>query len=118
WSCELCRGNHDFLWRVQERLGDGSLSHLPNRDGACALGSGDFHGLYAAGLSQDIHGDSQRAMERDCRSSIQSPCSNRSPDWPPSLLRILPAIVCANPNADLPELSLGKSKPPHGYAEL
>ena len=53
---ELCRGNHDLFWCVQERLGDGSLSHLPNRNGACALGSGDLHGLHAARLSQDIHG--------------------------------------------------------------
>jgi NADH-quinone oxidoreductase subunit M len=98
WSCELCRGNHDLFWCVQERLGDGSLSHLPNRDGACALGRGDLHGLYAAGLSQDIHGHDERAMERDCRSSsrIASPC--RISRWRTSLLWIFSAISCANGN--------------------
>ena len=41
-------------------------SYFPNRDRACALGRGDLDGLYAARLSQDVHGNPSERWTKGC----------------------------------------------------
>src|SRR6059058_3828853 len=57
-------------------------------------------------------------MERGWRSSSRAASPCRISYWRTSLLWIFSAIPCANGDADAPDISLGKWKPPHRYAEL
>src|SRR5207237_4929814 len=68
---KLCGRNHDLLWRIQTWMENGRLSQFSNCDGAGPLVSSDLDGLYAASLSQDVHGHDGRTVERSCGSS---PC--------------------------------------------
>jgi len=51
WVRQLCRRNHDLLWRIQKWLGNGTVSSVSNCNRAGTLGRGDFDGLYAPRLS-------------------------------------------------------------------
>src|SRR3989454_8899384 len=84
---------------------NGRLSQFSNCDGAGPLGSSDLDGLYAASLSQDVHGHDARTVERSCRSSPGVACAGDAAGGRASLLRIFSAILCANGGAHFPHLS-------------
>src|SRR5207245_6650064 len=91
--------NPDLLRRIPKRMGDGALSYFSNRDRAWALGRRDLGGLYAARLSQDFYGNAPRTLsglERTCRSSTGLARAGDAVGRCVALLRVFPAIVCAN----------------------
>jgi len=118
WLCQLCRRNHDLFWRVQERLGNGTLPYFSNRDSARTLGRRHFNGLYAARLSQSVHGHHERAVAGSRRSSLWAARSGYVAGWRAYLLRILPAVVCANRNSCVSHLFDGEQKLSNRCADL
>src|SRR5438132_11854100 len=93
-------------------MGDGALSYFSNRDRAWALGRRDLGGLYAARLSQDFYGNAPRTLsglERTCRSSTGLARAGDAVGRCVALLRVFPAIVCANCRACVSHLPHRKS---------
>src|SRR5439155_6098301 len=103
---EFCWRNHDLLWRVPGRLGHRTLSHFPGRDCACALGRGDLDGLHAARLSPRVHGRNKRTVEITSGSSTSVACAGDIAGSSAPLLRVFPAILCANGGAHVSHLSV------------